>query len=141
MVAFNNGLIKLIIIIFFLMIRRPPRATRTDTLFPDTTLFRSPRAAVRGNARRRHLCPGQGLDGREGGRRQARRPRLERDRGRREHRLGSRLAGLRFKPGELVRLRPPRLGSRSVDAPDRQGMDQAALPRPSPLPPALYSLC
>src|SRR3546814_5281156 len=26
---------------FFLMIRRPPRATRTDTLFPDTTLFRS----------------------------------------------------------------------------------------------------
>src|SRR3546814_4140389 len=23
------------------MIRRPPRATRTDTLFPDTTLFRS----------------------------------------------------------------------------------------------------
>src|SRR3546814_5533831 len=26
---------------FFLMIRRPPRATRTDTLFPYTTLFRS----------------------------------------------------------------------------------------------------
>src|SRR3546814_6700131 len=24
------------------MIRRPPRSTRTDTLFPDTTLFRSP---------------------------------------------------------------------------------------------------
>src|SRR3546814_13890282 len=23
------------------MIRRPPRSTRTDTLFPDTTLFRS----------------------------------------------------------------------------------------------------
>src|SRR3546814_13074925 len=32
--------------IFFLMIRRPPRSTRTDTLFPYTTLFRS-------NARRR----------------------------------------------------------------------------------------
>src|SRR3546814_17168930 len=28
-------------IIFFLMIRRPPRSTRTDTLFPYTTLFRS----------------------------------------------------------------------------------------------------
>src|SRR3546814_1261270 len=28
---------------FFLMIRRPPRSTRTDTLFPYTTLFRSPR--------------------------------------------------------------------------------------------------
>src|SRR3546814_16853666 len=26
----------------FLMIRRPPRSTRTDTLFPYTTLFRSP---------------------------------------------------------------------------------------------------
>src|SRR3546814_18236657 len=26
---------------FFLMIRRPPRSKRTDTLFPDTTLFRS----------------------------------------------------------------------------------------------------
>src|SRR3546814_5739842 len=27
------------------MIRRPPRSTRTDTLFPYTTLFRSPRPA------------------------------------------------------------------------------------------------
>src|SRR3546814_19297861 len=31
---------------FFLMIRRPPRSTRTDTLFPYTTLFRSLRAIV-----------------------------------------------------------------------------------------------
>src|SRR3546814_21166906 len=29
---------------FFLMIRRPPRSTRTDTLFPYTTLFRSCRS-------------------------------------------------------------------------------------------------
>src|SRR3546814_13121341 len=28
-------------LIFFLMRRRPPRSTRTDTLFPYTTLFRS----------------------------------------------------------------------------------------------------
>src|SRR3546814_3281131 len=28
------------------MIRRPPRSTRTDTLFPYTTLFRSPAAAL-----------------------------------------------------------------------------------------------
>src|SRR3546814_10716141 len=28
------------------MIRRPPRSTRTDTLFPYTTLFRSPPTAV-----------------------------------------------------------------------------------------------
>src|SRR3546814_3298910 len=26
---------------FFLMMRRPPRSTRTDTLFPYTTLYRS----------------------------------------------------------------------------------------------------
>src|SRR3546814_3578405 len=31
---------------FFLMIRRPPRSTRTYTLFPYTTLFRSPGAAA-----------------------------------------------------------------------------------------------
>src|SRR3546814_3788324 len=31
------------------MIRRPPRSTRTDTLFPYTTLFRSGRVLVRGH--------------------------------------------------------------------------------------------
>src|SRR3546814_10598846 len=30
------------IIMFVLMVRRPPRSTRTDTLFPYSTLFRSP---------------------------------------------------------------------------------------------------
>src|SRR3546814_8157477 len=30
-----------LVFFFFLMIRRPPRSTRTDTLFPYTTLFRS----------------------------------------------------------------------------------------------------
>src|SRR3546814_19789887 len=34
--------ILLVYVLFFLMIRRPPRSTRTDTLFPYTTLFRSP---------------------------------------------------------------------------------------------------
>src|SRR3546814_10571348 len=29
------------------MLRRPPRSTRPDTLFPYTTLFRSPRAGAR----------------------------------------------------------------------------------------------
>src|SRR3546814_5447291 len=33
--------LSLSIYFFFLMIRRPPRSTRTDTLFPYTTLFRS----------------------------------------------------------------------------------------------------
>src|SRR3546814_18005662 len=32
--------------IFFLRIRRPPRSTRTDTLFPYTTLFRSSEPVV-----------------------------------------------------------------------------------------------
>src|SRR3546814_13714858 len=32
---------KCLLFVFFLMIRRPPRSTRTDTLFPYTTLFRS----------------------------------------------------------------------------------------------------
>src|SRR3546814_10516387 len=32
---------------FLLMVRRPPRSTRTDTLFPYTTLFRAGMAAVR----------------------------------------------------------------------------------------------
>src|SRR3546814_9955260 len=32
---------RLCVYFVFLMIRRPPRSTRTDTLFPYTTLFRS----------------------------------------------------------------------------------------------------
>src|SRR3546814_10189160 len=36
--------------VFFLMIRRPPRSTRTDTLFPYTTLFRSWSERVEGRA-------------------------------------------------------------------------------------------
>src|SRR3546814_14139742 len=33
--------VLLVAAFFFLMIRRPPRSTRIDTLFPYTTLFRS----------------------------------------------------------------------------------------------------
>src|SRR3546814_20471043 len=33
--------------VFFLMIRRPPRSTRTDTLFPYTTRFRSDGMSIR----------------------------------------------------------------------------------------------
>src|SRR3546814_19176705 len=38
------------IVVLFLLMRRPPRSTRTDTLFPYTTLFRS--LAARGVRRR-----------------------------------------------------------------------------------------
>src|SRR3546814_9051690 len=42
------------------MIRRPPRSTRTDTLFPYTTLFRSGHAAQDGAAVRQPGNPGIG---------------------------------------------------------------------------------
>src|SRR3546814_13211244 len=38
--------VTILIVRFFLMIRRPPRSTRTDTLFPYTTLFRSASANI-----------------------------------------------------------------------------------------------
>src|SRR3546814_6594029 len=41
-----------IVAVFFLMIRRPPRSTRTDTLFPYTTLFRSFDLHATGGSRR-----------------------------------------------------------------------------------------
>src|SRR3546814_3545650 len=37
-----------VLLSFFLRIRRPPRSTRTYTLFPDTTLFRSCEAGFHG---------------------------------------------------------------------------------------------
>src|SRR3546814_2594500 len=36
------------------MIRRPPRSTRTDTLYPYTTLFRSPASAMINSSVERH---------------------------------------------------------------------------------------
>src|SRR3546814_11222508 len=43
---------------FFLMIRRPPRSTRTDTLFPYTTLFRSNAESADENpVKAIELCP------------------------------------------------------------------------------------
>src|SRR3546814_11749069 len=49
-------------VLFFLMSRRPPRSTRTDTLFPYTTLFRSagrsapPPGPPARSGRRRRCC-------------------------------------------------------------------------------------
>src|SRR3546814_2255550 len=47
---------------FFLMIRRPPRSTRTDTLFPYTTLFRS---ALEARSRITSLILGQAQEARD----------------------------------------------------------------------------
>src|SRR3546814_12909878 len=70
LLLFSIRYLSLLRFFFFLMIRRPPRSTRTDTLFPYTTLFRSPfpprtllvipaeakcRAWIQGNNRRRLL--------------------------------------------------------------------------------------
>src|SRR6059036_4048965 len=56
----------LMLYFFFLMIRRPPRPTQPTTLFPYTTLFRSPAGRV---PRRRSRPHHRGADGRESGRR------------------------------------------------------------------------
>src|SRR3546814_10577632 len=47
------------------MIRRPPRSTRTDTLFPYTTLFRSDRQGLQAARVRRldHIADGQDQSG------------------------------------------------------------------------------
>src|SRR3546814_5312868 len=56
----------MLLFFFILMIRRPPRSTRTDTLFPYTTLFRStaaylyPAPARQQAARRAHPSPRKG---------------------------------------------------------------------------------
>src|SRR3546814_19382424 len=39
-ITYNRSTCCVSSVFFFLMIRRPPRSTRTDTLFPYTTLFR-----------------------------------------------------------------------------------------------------
>src|SRR3546814_10235892 len=45
------------------MIRRPPRSTRTDTLFPYTTLFRSSVAQTLAAKKRQRIDPDQELIG------------------------------------------------------------------------------
>src|SRR3546814_14563713 len=39
--SIGTGWFGVVLSLFFLKMRRPPRSTRTDTLFPYTTLFRS----------------------------------------------------------------------------------------------------
>src|SRR3546814_1289920 len=96
---------------FFLMIRRPPRSIRTDTLFPYTTLFRSaadpgPVLAARWHrAHRRHLPRSADLPRAAG---VQSRPRRDRGRGfplaqhRRARPAEGRLAGL-LRPYPLTR--------------------------------------
>src|SRR3546814_10292345 len=74
----------ILICLFFLMIRRPPRSTRTDTLFPYTTLFRSRLDALGEVTAHDHRVGPQVADqvggevGREGGQERAGRDRQRR---------------------------------------------------------------
>src|SRR3546814_11392170 len=64
------------LLFFFLMIRRPPRSTRTDTLFPYTTLFRSRASRSTADKPARFLAPAAPRDTvRSACRAPARRPR------------------------------------------------------------------
>src|SRR3546814_10777861 len=81
------------------MIRRPPRSTRTDTLFPYTTLFRSPEQRVR--------RAGEGPVGASGSDRAARLGgAFEKDRGRSTTRPDPRSDDAR--PGATSRLKTAR---------------------------------
>src|SRR3546814_19072220 len=114
---------------FFLMIRRPPRSTRTDTLFPYTTLFRSlPRIVGQAAADQRGRGRAYSQQQRRGrGAPQDRNPRRLRDRrpgqGARGpvRELQRRRRGTRLRQGAgqglglALRARPPRgVGLRAV---------------------------
>src|SRR3546814_1123651 len=90
------------------MIRRPPRSTRTDTLFPYTTLFRSPPPALafhRPASRQGSLNHGRRASTSSSfGRQRRHRSRLPRRRPRRTD------AGAKGDSGALV-LRRDRLGA------------------------------
>src|SRR3546814_16724532 len=58
-------------LVFFLMIRRPPRSTRTDTLFPYTTLFRSAGLVWLSGIQAGHHEIGPAVGGRDRGNTQA----------------------------------------------------------------------
>src|SRR3546814_9656577 len=101
------------------MVRQPPRSTRTDTLLPYTTLFRSPERRRDARAVRRHRVPRAGRPGvagvprQAGGRRarQAAQPRLQVEPNAR--RLGPAVVGGRAllrpadRPKGAVMSRPP----------------------------------
>src|SRR3546814_20114075 len=104
----------ILFVFFFLMIRRPPRSTRTDTLFPYTTLFRSAAGAggVLGQCLGEHpLRPsgGQRCRGACGGR-----------------------GGGRARLPRAVAARPRHLSRRDGRAPPRR---PACTPRHPPTPP------
>src|SRR3546814_16008819 len=92
---------------FFVMIRRPPRSTRTDTLFPYTTLFRSTHGST---ALQRRGVPRLERHRGEEPRRHRRAGLRQRDRGGGRH-GASRLPGYRQARVGRGRLRQGRRGA------------------------------
>src|SRR3546814_8816401 len=127
--------------IFFLMIRRPPRSTRTDTLFPYTTLFRSEQQKTdqdRGGLeiftdhRERRIAAGPGDEPREQHPEQA----LADDEARRQQDAH---AAMEFGPGAACRAPFPQMADKGADW-DQDGQRHrqidahaAAQRRPPPL--------
>src|SRR3546814_16165220 len=118
--------------VLFLVIRRPPRSTLTDTLVPDTTLFRScTDDPHQGSGRRRTAYPAQGLAPAE------HQPQLEAPY---RHRRSGWLAGR--QPARLTpRDRDARpflpahpAPSRPVRPPGRQDLRPLRFTRPPPYP-------
>src|SRR3546814_13745133 len=87
------------------MIRRPPRSTRTDTLFPYTTLFRSALAA-RGHPARRPLVQ-QARPVRQARLRGARRFHRVSPGGRPARGIGAGTRLLTRRPSKIARAEPP----------------------------------
>src|SRR3546814_14116741 len=99
-------LLSVWLVFFFLMIRRPPRSTRTDTLFPYTTLFRSAGDTLY----RTGQCDDERIGCRHGG--GARRRRDLQSDGEGLRRGGARGRSLLRRRRSLARHGPPRVVAR-----------------------------
>src|SRR3546814_20651832 len=93
------------------MIRRPPRSTRTDTLFPYTTLFRSRRGRRYENLYSRHDARAAA------GHRLGRRPGGDRDRGRRRIDDGAVARRTRGRGRDITEARTASPAARDRSAP------------------------
>src|SRR3546814_17272676 len=103
-------------VVFFLIIRRPPRSTRTDTLFPYTTLFRSIEVSF---PRRRHDISCGSFGGRPGSG-----VRGAGNISNRRARLASQLDELRKTLALGLQLRPERLDEIEDEGPQALGIGE-----------------
>src|SRR3546814_6620385 len=125
---------------FFLMIRRPPRSTRTDTLFPYTTLFRSAAEQEQRDGQLRAAAIGA-VDGGEDDGADGPRPKGEREDGEGPERAGERVEvrkdelGKHQHRGDGIDEEIEEFGGAADDDPDRDlgGRDRMAVVVASPV--------